>query len=131
MLIGVPSIVRLRRSLAIGARVGNRPDLPQTGSWCDTEVSHRALMPWLKAPAERRSYARSELVGVTQTGTDPGLGTDDESKNALTRLVSDQNTRLSEWPERGMKSGSRLQARTAVVGFESGPWLLMIGDVGF
>jgi hypothetical protein len=31
----------------------------------------------------------------------------------------------------GMKSGSRLQDRTAVVGFESGPWLLMIGDVGF
>ena len=31
----------------------------------------------------------------------------------------------------GMKSGSRLRGRTAVVGFESGPWLLMIGDVGF
>ena len=35
------------------------------------------------------------------------------------------------WLLWGMKSGSRLQDRTAVVGFESGPWLLMIGDVGF
>ena len=34
-------------------------------------------------------------------------------------------------PQRGNLSGSRLQDRTAVVGFESGPWLLMIGDVGF
>src|SRR6202022_1639966 len=30
-------------------------------------------------------------------------------------------------PLRGMKSGSRCQGRTAVVGSESGPWLLMIG----
>jgi len=29
------------------------------------------------------------------------------------------------------KTSSGRQAGTAAVGFESGPWLLMIGDVGF
>jgi len=39
--------------------------------------------------------------------------------------------RAREWLLRGMKSSSRRQGRTSVVGFESGPWLQMIGDVGF
>ena len=47
-------------------------------------------------------------------------------KKLLNRVYTEDR---KEHPD--IRMYSRLQGRTAALGFESGPWLLVIGDVGF
>jgi hypothetical protein len=72
-------------------------------------------------------------MGYSAVPLDLNRHSDSEGRSAKVQNPPDPAIARSrcQWLLRGMKSGSRLQGRTAVVGFEGGPWLLMIGDVGF
>src|SRR5437899_3177896 len=92
----------------------------------------RAL-PLIQRKRELEARARHLPGGVAPVGmvaSRPYLFRGTEVKDGLPaplrRPSMPQQGRL--W---GMKSGSYRQGRTTVVGFESGPWLLLIGDVGF